>query len=101
MDWIKRNLGFVIGSVVALALLGAAGWYFYSAWKGNNETLAKLHEQYTNLDNLNRMKPHPGRPAQGTDNIKIAKDQQLQLKDFREQARKTFLAIPSIPEGPK
>ena len=53
MDWIKRNLYFVIGSVVALLLLGAAGWYFYSSWKADSEALTKLHEQYANLKRLN------------------------------------------------
>ena len=100
MDWIKRNLYFVIGSVVALLLLGAAGWYFYSTWQSNGEILGKLHEQYTKLGDLNRMIPHPGRPPQ-SDNIKVAKEQQQQLREFREQARTTFQRLPSIPEGAK
>ena len=45
MDWIKRNLYFVVGTLIALALLGGAGWYFYSALKANAEVLDKLHEQ--------------------------------------------------------
>jgi hypothetical protein len=100
MDWVKRNLYFVIGSVVALLLLGAAGWYFYSTWQANGETLGKLHDQYAKLNTLNSMNPHPGRPPQ-SDNIKLAKEQQQQLREFREQTRKSFQRIPSIPEGPK
>src|SRR4029077_16537272 len=53
MDWIKRNLYFVIGSLVALLLLGAAGWYFYSSYKADGEALDKLREQYANLGRLN------------------------------------------------
>ena len=37
MSWIKRNLFFVIGSVVALALMGLAGWFLYTKWNLNNQ----------------------------------------------------------------
>src|SRR5207253_5233571 len=103
MDWIKRNLGFVIGSAVALALLGAAGWYFYSAWKSNNEYIDKLNEQYVKLGELIRQNPHPGvagKPSQ-TDNVKLAKEQQQKLRQYLDQARKGFQTIPNIPEGSK
>ena len=100
MDWIKRNLYFVIGSLVALALLGGAGWYFYSAWKANTEIVDKLNEQYTKLDTLNKQNPHPGRPPH-SDNIALAKQQQGQLKEIIARARKGFQPIPSLPEGPK
>ena len=39
MDWIKRNLYFVIGSLAALVLMGLAGYYLYSKWQLNNEVL--------------------------------------------------------------
>ena len=100
MDWIKRNLYFVIGTLVALGLLGGAGWYFYSAVRANAEVLDKLHEQYATLASLNSAVPHPGRPP-NSDNIKIAKEQQQQLRGFKEQAQKSFQHIPSIPEGQK
>ena len=35
MGWIKRNLFFVIGGVLALGLLGAAGFYDYASWRRN------------------------------------------------------------------
>ncbi len=100
MDWIKRNLYFVIGTLIALALLGGAGWYFYSGVRSNAEVLDKLHEQYATLARLNGANPHPGRPP-NSDNIKIGKEQQQQLRGFKEQAQKSFQRIPSIPEGPK
>jgi len=100
MDWIKRNLYFVIGSVVALLLLGGAGFYYYSTWKANSEVLAKLHEQYAKLSTLNSMNPHPGRPPE-SDNIKLAKEQEEQLRTFKEQAQKAFQRIPHIPDGAK
>jgi len=100
MDWIKRNLYFVIGSAVALLLLGGAGYYYYSTWKANTEVLGKLHEQYANLARLNSMNPHPGRPPE-SDNIKLAKEQEQQMRAFKDQAQKSFQRIPGIPEGPK
>ena len=100
MDWIKRNLYFVIGSVVALLLLGGAGHYYFSTWQANGEVLTKLHEQYSKLGSLNSMNPHPGRPPE-SDNIKLAKEQQQQMREFKEQAQKSFQRIPSIPDGPK
>ena len=57
MDWIKRNLYFLIGSLVALALMGLAGWYLYSKWQLNNEILGKLDEQYAKLKRLNHRTP--------------------------------------------
>jgi hypothetical protein len=60
MAWIKRNLFFVIVSVVAVMLMGMAGWYLYSKWTLNNSFLDQLNEQYTQLKALNDQKPNPG-----------------------------------------
>ena len=60
MSWIKRNLYFVIGSVIALALMGLAGWYLYSNWQLNNEILEKLNADYEQLRKYNAQNPHPG-----------------------------------------
>ena len=60
MDWIKRNLYFLIGSLVALALMGLAGWYLYSKWQLNNEILEKLDEQYAELKRLYETEPPSG-----------------------------------------
>ncbi len=49
MDWIKRNLFFTIGGVVALALLGAAGFYFYVGWRHNAAAFVQLSEIYNQL----------------------------------------------------
>ncbi len=42
MIWIKRNLFFVIGGVLALGLLGAAGFYDYTSWRRNTVAFDKL-----------------------------------------------------------
>jgi len=95
MDWIKRNLYFLIGSLVALALMGLAGWYLYSKWELNNSRLADLNEQYAKLKELSKQNPHPG---SGTvDNIKAAREQQKQLRAWIQKVCEHFQRIPPIP----
>ena len=95
MDWIKRNLYFLIGSLVALALMGLAGWYLYSKWQLNNEILGKLDEQYAKLKRLGEQNPHPG--YGNVDNIKTAKEQQQQLQAYIQKAYQYFQRCPPIP----
>ena len=99
MAWIKRNLYFLIGGLVALAFMGMAGWYLYSKWELNNQNFEKLNEQYEALKKLNQQNPHPG---QGDiDNIKAAQEQQQQVKAYLKKAEKNFQKIPRIPDLPK
>ena len=95
MDWIKRNLYFLIGSLVALALMGLAGWYLYSKWQLNNEILGKLDEQYTELKRLNGQNPHPG--SDKVNNIDAAKEQQKEMRAYMQKAREYFQNCPPIP----
>jgi len=95
MDWIKRNLYFLIGSFVALALMGLAGWYLYSKWQLNNEILGKLDEQYATLKDLNNQNPHPG--AGQVNNIEAAKEQQKELRAYIQKAHQYFQRCPPIP----
>jgi hypothetical protein len=95
MDWIKRNLYFLIGSLLALALMGLAGWYLYSKWQLNNEILGKLDEQYAELKRLNEQNPHPG--SDQVDNIKAAKEQQQELRAYIQKAHQYFQPCPPIP----
>ena len=73
MSWIKRNLYFLIGSAVALVLMGVAGWYLYTKWGLNEKTLEDLSKDYAELDRLNKNNPHPGK-GKG-ENIAVAKEQ--------------------------
>jgi hypothetical protein len=95
MDWIKRNLYFLIGSLVALALMGLAGWYLYSKWQLNNDILGKLDEKYAELKRLSEQNPHPGDGK--VDNIKAAKDQQQELRAYIQKAYQYFQHCPPIP----
>src|SRR5215472_3666903 len=99
MVWVKRNLYFLIGSVVALGLMGLAGWYLYSKLQLNTEILGKLDEQYAKLNDLAKQNPHPG--SGKVDNIKAAEEQKAQLLTFRDKTRSFFQPIARIPNSPK
>ena len=102
MAWIKRNLLFVIVSVVAVGLMGVTGWYLYSKWTLNNSILDQLNEQYTQLKALNDQKPNPGEAGEGkVDNVKAAKAQQDDLRKFQGRTRTYMQKIPRIPDLPK
>lgn len=97
MAWIKRNLYFLIGGLVALALLGTAGFYLFTKHRQNNELTGKLDAAYGELNRLNQQNPHPGNTK--VDNIKIAKEQQRQVRGFITRAGKFFEPVAPIPEG--
>ena len=99
MDWIKRNLYFLVGGVVALALMGMAGWYMYSKWNSNNEMLDKLNQAYDQLRTLNANNPHPG--AGQVDNVKLAKEQTQQIREVMSKIREQFRRVQRIPEVEK
>jgi len=95
MAWIKRNLFFVIGGMLALGLLGAAGFYNYRGWSHNSAAFDKLNEIYGTLRNLTGQKPSPGNDK--VDNIKAAKEQERQIRDWIRQAADYFQPIAPIP----
>lgn len=95
MAWVKRNLFFLIGSVIALALLGAAGFYLFTKNKLNTELSEKLDAEYGELNQLNAQSPHPGNAK--VDNIKAAREQQKELHTFIARSGKFFDSIPPIP----
>ena len=95
MAWIKRNLAFVIGGVVALGLLVAAGFYIYQSWSQNDAARQKLSETYAALDLLTKKTPSPGNDK--VNNTQIAIEQQKQLLDWMSSVSTFFQPIPAIP----
>ena len=98
MSWIKRNLFFVIGSLVAFILMGLAGWFLYSKWTLNNEVLATLNSDYEKLKTLNSANPHPG--FGNINNIQLAKEQRDQLLAFLKKTYTHFEPVPKVPDVP-
>ncbi|HTY87858.1 MAG TPA: Amuc_1100 family pilus-like protein [Candidatus Acidoferrum sp.] len=95
MAWIKRNLFFVIGGIIALGLLGAAGYYNYEGWSHNESAYGRLKEIYDKLQALNNQKIGPGNEK--VDNVKTAKEQDEQLRDWVHQAANCFKPIAPVP----
>ncbi len=95
MAWIKRNLVFVIIGVLAIGLLGAAGYYNYKGWSHNTAAFNRLNEIYSTLNDLTHKKPSPGNEK--VNNIEAAKEQEVQLREWIRQAGNYFQPIPPVP----
>jgi hypothetical protein len=97
MSWVKRNLYFLIGATVALALLGLAGYYFYNSYTLNDDSLQRLKAAYKELDDLIRATPNPGNER--INNIEIARSERTQVVTEIEKVKKHFLPILPIPNS--
>jgi hypothetical protein len=97
MAWVKRNLFFLAGGVIALLLLGAAVLFNLKNYKLNEENRDKLKAEYDQLEQLNHQNPHPGN--EHVDNIAAAKSQNEQVKAFIGKAGGFFEVIPPSPAG--
>ena len=97
MAWIKRNLFLVVGGVIALLALGAAGFYIYKGWDRNSTALTSLTEVVGTLKAATEQKPVPG--GGKVDNIAIAKEQDKQVQAWIASTTGYFQPIPSIPAG--
>jgi hypothetical protein len=96
MPWLKRNLLLVVGGVIALGLLGFAGYFLYGKIQQESEVTQQLAEQTTALEDLAKKDPHPG--SEKVNNIDAAKKQEQELKNWLTEARKMF-APPAYPQG--
>jgi hypothetical protein len=97
MGWIKRNLFFVIGGVLALGLLGVAGFFIYSGWSRNAEKSHQLNEIYDQLKQISVAPQQPGNSR--IDNTKIAREQEQQMRGWIQKSAGYFQPIPRIPQG--
>jgi hypothetical protein len=95
MGWIKRNLFFVGGGILALALLAAAGIYDFQSLRRNIAAKEKLSEIYGTLRDLNNHKPSPGNDK--IDNITAAREQERQVRVWLTQTTNYFQPIAPIP----
>lgn len=97
MEWIKRNLLFVVGSLVSLVLMILAAMYLMSGMAKNAGALEKLNSEYEQLKRLNSQSPHPG--DEKIDNIAAAKEQKKKVDAVISRAKAAFTPIAPIPEG--
>ena len=97
MIWIKRNLFFVVGGVLAIGLLGGAGFYIYKSWDRNATAFANLNEVVEKLKQLTQQHPSPGNDK--INNTKIAQDQDKEVRAWVTNAVGAFQPIAPIPAG--
>lgn len=97
MTWIKRNLYFLLGSLVTVGLLAVAVFYLVQKYSAKAQVLGDLDQAYSELKRLYSLKPNPGNPK--IDNIKIAREQQQELRAFLRKAGERFARVPSIPDS--
>jgi len=97
MGWIKRNLLFAIGGVVAVVLLLGAAFYDWRSWNHNSTSFDRLNEIYGKLKELNGKPILPGNAK--IDNIKTAKEQEAEVRAWMAQAREYFTPIAPIPDA--
>ena len=96
MAWIKRNLFFFIGSVMALGMIGAGGWYFYTQYSAEGQFGSQINEDYDKLRELNQQNPHPGKKGGPVDNVQTALDQQAALHAWIDSTRPYFQPVKQL-----
>src|SRR6516164_2337510 len=97
MAWIKRNLLFTIGGVIALLLLGAASYYNLQGWNHNSAAFEKLNAIYDTLKQIGSKKPSFGDDK--INNTKTAKEQEQLVRVWVDQATNYFKPIAAIPNA--
>jgi flagellar basal body-associated protein FliL len=95
MNWLKRNLIFVILAAVAVALIGAAGFYIFKSMSRNSAAYDHLTELYNTMRQAANGNPSPGNGK--IDNTQTAKDQTAELQQWIRQAKIYFAPIAPIP----
>ena len=86
MAWLKRNPGLVIGGVVALALMGLAGWFLWSKIQEEATVTTQLEDANRRFNDLLRRPIHPGNET--VNNIELAKEEADRLRMLLEEVRK-------------
>ena len=97
MAWIKRNILFLVGSLIALGLLGGAGYYLFTRNQLNNELKEKVDAAYADAESVTHQTPGPGDDK--VDNIKAAKEQVAQMRALLAHQKNFFCPIAPIPSS--
>ena len=97
MAWIKRNLFFEVGGLIALLLVGGGSFYIYKGWSRNADAFTALSQVEDTLKGLHGKNPSYGNNK--IDNIKAANEQNQQLVEWMKQAGSYFQPIAAIPPG--
>ncbi len=85
MAWIKRNLLFVVGLAVAVALLGVGVFYLLGSMSQADSASTELETMNQKLDELVNHDPFPS-----NENVEKIRAQQKRVADFKQQAKVKF-----------
>ena len=85
MAWIKNNLFWVVFGVIALSLMGLAGYFLYSNIQRNDEVKLQLQTQVQSLAELSLTEPFPNASTLAG----IAADQ-VRVQQVLSDSRKAF-----------
>ena len=97
MNWLKRNLFFVIGVAVAVALIGAAVFYVFKSMARNNAAFDHLQQLYQAMQQAASSKPSPGNDK--INNTQAAHEQTQQLQQWIQKSKAYFQPIVPIPDS--
>lgn len=85
MKWLKQNLLLVVSGVVAVGLLGFAGYFLWDKIQQRNGVTEQLNAATTELERLLNREVHPSE-----ENIKAAKAEQKRMAESLEAAKAYF-----------
>ena len=91
MEWIKRNIPFVLCGVAALILAGVAVWLLLGKMQQDTQVQEELNQL---VQEATRIHTAPAFPNQ--ENIAAAKAEQERLKEFRQRLAKHFSPAPEF-----
>jgi hypothetical protein len=97
VNWIKRNKFFAIALVLAIGMLGGAGYYDWQSWSRNAAAFGSLNEIYDTLTKLTHAPLSPGNET--VDNIGAAQEQIRRLREWNSKAGNYFQPIEPIPSA--
>lgn len=97
MNWIKQNVGLVVGGVIALILMGVAVWYMTSQIELEKTVTADLEQQRTLVQQLYNRDPHPG--TDKVDNIGAVIKEQERVQDIVLGPLESYFPGFEIPES--
>ena len=92
MQWFKQNLTLVLSGIVALALLGGAGFYLYSRVAAQMEITGQVEERKQTRQTLLDAEVFPSK-----ENIELVKQEQQRLQALLQTAENHFQTVP-VPE---
>lgn len=93
MEWVKKNLIFVVALAVAVVLMGGGVWYLLGTKADADGVDAELQAKNQELDGIIQRPVYPD-----ASNIKLAKEEETRVSDFIKKARSRFGEVQK-PEG--